>query len=459
MLLGCASNVKKIDYNTIREVPENAAPTPIHFRGAEFFIPPGKEIGFAGGAGACAVNQRPVTRNALRNVIDSRYLEQGFRETLESAGYDVVGGLNTDFNEEDEYLRAEYAVSAKIKATQLDICDIPADQILMLFTRRTGTTGELYLSVEWSVFDPIARKTVYKTTTEGYTHQRTPTEEGLTVMVHDAFDMAAHNLGTDEQFYNLIVNDIQPTGWNDNGALKEQDAYESRRQFNPNAHVEINQSHLSTTPFIQDIDHKKKHAVMIQKIGHGSGFFITDQGHILTNAHVVGDAIRMRVVTSEGKKKLSAEVLRINKARDVALLRLEEQPDPLEIVTLPIRTQTPKIGEPVYVLGTPQHHSKLQDTLTSGIVSAYREDFRLNGVNANFIQSDVEVHAGNSGGPIYDAFGNVIGMSALALQATNDQIGNGLNLFIPISEALSALDIDLNAKSPVRLNPNYQKQP
>lgn len=451
-LSGCASDVKKVDYNEAIYVPEHATPAPIMFRGAEFLIPPGQDIGFAGESGACAINQRPVNRNAIRRVIDKRYLEETFRDTLESVGYDVVGGLDLSYVQEDEYQRAEYTIAAKIKGTQVDLCEITPDKIIPLFSRRSGMTGELYLSIDWSIYDPIKRTLVYKTTTEGYTKQRTPTEEGLTVMVNDAFEMAAHNLGADEQFQNLLVNGLKPTHWKGKRAQNEEDNYESRRQFNPLAAVSIEQNALSHTPFTQNIEHKRKHAVMIQKIGHGSGFFITKQGHILTNAHVVGDAIRMRVVTAGRKQKLSAEVLRVDKARDVALLRLEEIPASLDIVTLPIRTQIPNIGEPVYVLGTPQHHAKLQDTLTHGVVSAYRENFKLHGISADFIQSDAEVHGGNSGGPMYDQFGNVIGMSALAINASNGNIGNGLNLFIPIGDALNALDISIGKNtSPARI--------
>ena len=444
MLGGCGSNVKKVDYDKIREVPKNASPTPILFRGAEFLIPPGQEIGYFGSAGYCGFPKRPVTRTALRRVIDNRYLEESFRGTLESVGYDVVGGLDLAYVQEDEYLRAEYTVSAKIKGTQIDVCDNDLNNFLIFFRTRSGLSGEMYLSVDWSVYDPVKRTVVYKTTTEGYTDRRSPTEEGLTVMVNEAFEMAAHNLGTDDKFYDLIVKGIKPTGWKSKRSDEEEQNYDSRRKFDSLERVSIEQKGLSRTPFIKGIERKRKHAVMIQKIGHGSGFFITKEGHILTNAHVVGNAIRMRVVTAGREEKLSAEVLRVDKARDVALLKLEKIPDDMQIVTLPIRTQLPSIGEEVYVLGTPQHYSKLQDTLTHGVVSAYRKNFKLHGIKANFIQSDVEVHGGNSGGPMYDQFGNVIGMSVIALQAGKNKIGHGLNLFVPISEALGALGISIN---------------
>jgi len=457
LLGGCESYVKKVDYTPIRTVSEDAAPAPILFRGVQFIIPPGQEIGFEShSARGCGWPKRPITRNAIKRQIDTKFLDETFRDTLESAGYDVTGGLDIAHPLEDEYLRAEYTITGKIKNVQVDLCQNELDNFLVFFTSRSGVEGEIYLSIDWSVYDPVRRTVVYKTTTEGYTKRRTPSEEGMTTMLHDAVGMSAHNLGTDEQFYNLIVNGIKPTGWKDESHLKARDNYESRRQFDPTSQVIIEQDGLSRTPFTDNIERKRKHAVMIQKIGHGSGFFISNEGHILTNAHVVGDAIRMRVVTANRSKKLSAEVLRVNKTRDVALLKLEEVPENLNIITLPIRTQIPSVGEEVYALGTPKHYSTLQDTLTHGVVSAYREDFKMAGIRQNYIQSDVEVHGGNSGGPLYDKNGNVIGMTVIALYPNDNFIGNSLNLFIPIKEALDVLNIKIDGTRPNDQSPEAE---
>ncbi|MGB0719915.1 MAG: S1C family serine protease [Bdellovibrionales bacterium] len=444
-MAACGTYVKKVDYDLTREVPEDAAPAPILFRGAEFLIPPGQDIGFEShNARFCGWPRLPLSRTELRRKLDTKYLKQSFNDTLQAAGYDMVDSIDLIPEEsEDDILRAEYTVSAKIKGAQVDLCQNDIDNAFIFFTTRSGVDGEVYLSVDWSVYDPVRRSVVYKTTTEGYTKRLSPNNEGFTLMLHDAFDMAAHNLGADEQFYDLIVNGIKPVDWQPRTLRKEYQDFESRHQFDPTQTVTIHQNGLSHTPFTQDIDHKRKHAVMIQKIGHGSGFFITKDGHILTNAHVVGDAIRMRVVTADKAQKLTAEVLRVDKARDVALLKLEEVPDTLDIITLPIRTQIPSVGEDVYALGTPKHYATLQDTLTHGIVSAYREDFKHFGLRQNYIQSDVEIHGGNSGGPLYDKNGNVIGIAVIGLYANESKIGNALNLFIPIGEALDALDIDL----------------
>lgn len=444
LLAACGSYVKKVDYERLREVPETAAPAPILFNGAKFILPPGQEVGYASASTGCGWPRRPISRVEILNAIDHEFLAENFANTLESVGYDVVNDLNLIIETaDDEILRAEYTVTAKIKAAQMDLCQRVLDNFLLFFTTRDGIDGETYLSVDWTVYDPIERKVVYETTTEGYTKTRTPSHEGPTLMLHEAFEMATHNLGTDEKFYNLIVNGLAP---NTPKPGTQTANFDSRRIFDPLEPVTIHQNGLSTTPFTQNIAHKQKNAVMIQKIGHGSGFFISDQGHIITNAHVVGDSNRTRIVTADQEQELSAEILRIDKKRDVALLKLESIPEGMKIVTMPIRPQIPNVGEQVYVLGTPKDSRLLQNTLTGGIVSAYRKNLKTYGLRANFIQSDVEIHGGNSGGPMYDENGNIIGISVIGLHGTADKIGSGLNLFIPIAEALDSLDITLQSE-------------
>jgi len=444
LLSACGSNVKKVDFNPTKAIAENAAPAPIMFRNAEFIIPPGQEIGFASSSSRyCGWPKKPISRGVLSRSLESKYLKQGFKNTLENAGHDVVSGLSLIPEENiDDELRAEYTISAKITATQLNLCE---NNNINILSPRAGTQGEAYLSVNWSVYDPIRRTVVYKITSEGYAKLHRPNQEGLTLMLHEAFEMAAHNLGTDEQFYNLIVNGQKPNNWEKPGFKKQRDNFQGRHIFDPNEDVTIYQSGLSRQPFTSNIEQKRKNVAVIHKIGHGSGFFITKQGHLITNAHVVGNSIKTGVVLANKKKRIPAEVLRIDKLRDVALLKLEEIPEGYAVVTAPVRAEIPNIGEDVYALGTPIHYSKMQDTLSKGIVSAYRKNFTNNLVKQNYIQSDINVHAGSSGGPLYDANGNIIGITVLGFANDDQGTGNSLNLFIPIGEALEKLDIILES--------------
>lgn len=446
-LAGCGTYVKKVDYNLTREVPEDAAPSPLLFRGAEFLIPPGQEIGFESSSSRfCGWPKIPVSRTILSRSLETKYLKEGFKNTLESVGYDVVTGISQIPEEdEDDLLRAEYTISAKIRATQVDLCENNFIDDFFFFVPRAGTDGEVYLSVDWSIYDPIKRAVVYKTTSEGYAQMRRPNQEGLTLLLHEAFEMATHNLGTDAQFHDLVVNGIKPTDWKRPG-FKKKEKFATRHIFNPQEEVSIHQSGISKEAFTKNIEKKRQNTVVVHKIGHGSGFFITKQGHLITNAHVVGDSIRTGIILANKKKRVPVEVLRIDKLRDVALLKIEDLDNlthNYDIVTAPIRTEIPSIGEDIYSIGAPLHYSKYQDTLNYGIVSAYRTLSR-NNVKQKYIQSDVEIHGGNSGGPIYDKNGNIIAITVAGVSEGESPLGHGINFFIPIGEALAALDIEIN---------------
>jgi S1-C subfamily serine protease len=160
----------------------------------------------------------------------------------------------------------------------------------------------------------------------------------------------------------------------------------------------------------------------------GSGFFISHDGYLLTNQHVVGDAAFVRVRLADGRNMVG-EVLRRDADRDVALLRT----DPVTIDVLPVRADPAKVGEEVYALGSP-YGTVLSGTLTRGILSARRI---LEG--SAYLQSDVAINPGNSGGPLVDADGRVLGLARLGSH------GQGLNMFVPIDEAIARLNLALTA--------------
>jgi S1-C subfamily serine protease len=163
--------------------------------------------------------------------------------------------------------------------------------------------------------------------------------------------------------------------------------------------------------------------------GHGSGFAISDD-LILTNNHVVGSSNSVRI-RLDSDIEIIGKVIASNSSRDVAVIKLD--------ATLPshfnVRKELPNIGEDVYALGSPLEES-LKSTLSKGIVSAFREENKL-----NYIQSDVNVNPGNSGGPLIDKNGNVVGITVSGYSI--NKAPQGINFFIPINEALSTLNLKL----------------
>ncbi|MDB5445592.1 MAG: hypothetical protein JWQ97_909, partial [Phenylobacterium sp.] len=161
--------------------------------------------------------------------------------------------------------------------------------------------------------------------------------------------------------------------------------------------------------------------------GFGSGVLISPDGYILTNHHVAGASGHVRVRWADGSETV-AEVVRSDRARDVALLKV----DAVKGAPLPIRATPVELGETVYAIGTPVEHV-LQNTVTRGIVSGMR---LIEG--HSYIQSDVPVSHGNSGGPLVDEKGAVVGLTDRGMDPS---AGTLLNFFIPIGDALKALDV------------------
>jgi len=297
------------------------------------------------------------------------------------------------------------------------------------------------MAVDWFVYDALRRHVTYRTSSEGYAHRRETNSEGLSLMLNEAFEMATHNFGADPDFRALIFSGIKPPP-----AAPAPQGAARPRQFDPQELVILPALPVSHIPFQAGAATDRKIAVLVQAgAGHGSGFFITPQGHILTSAHVVGDALRVRIVTADKEQALIAEVLRKDKARDVALLKLEEVPSGFEIITLPLRLDWPAVSETVYTIGAPKT-TRLQDSVRAGIISAHRRNFAFRGTRQNLLQADVNVQGGNSGGPLLDGNGNVAGLVHGGFVATAAALDQALNMFVPIDEALIALDIDAPAR-------------
>ena len=162
--------------------------------------------------------------------------------------------------------------------------------------------------------------------------------------------------------------------------------------------------------------------------GSGSGFYVAD-GYLLTNRHVVGSSKYVKVKLASGKE-LVGEVIRENGPRDVALLKTESAGVP----AIRLRVTDGVIGEDVWAIGSPLGQ-QLAGTMTRGVLSGVRTNEGL-----SFLQSDVSVNPGNSGGPLIDAQGNAIGLTALKINGTT-----GLAFFVPGRDAMDRLAITVDA--------------
>ena len=171
--------------------------------------------------------------------------------------------------------------------------------------------------------------------------------------------------------------------------------------------------------------------------GQGSGFIIDNQGHILTNYHVVDDAQKVEV-TLWNKKKFEATRIGVDPIHDIALLQITGAKD-LQPATLADSTHL-LVGQQVYAIGNPFGFS---GTMTRGMISAIRSVLLPSGNRIeDAIQTDASVNPGNSGGPLLNSHGDVVGITTMIASNPNggaDQSA-GIGFAIPISTAKAVVE-------------------
>ncbi len=162
----------------------------------------------------------------------------------------------------------------------------------------------------------------------------------------------------------------------------------------------------------------------------GSGVIIDDQGHVLTNEHVVARASRIKVNLSDGRE-FDAALVGADPNNDIAVLRIESK-EKLPWVA-PGGSEDLLVGEPVIAIGNP---FGLSSTVTTGVISALDRSIRTEGRSYyGFIQTDASINPGNSGGPLLNAEGALIGVNTAIYQGAQ-----GIGFAVPIAVAKRVVD-------------------
>lgn len=162
--------------------------------------------------------------------------------------------------------------------------------------------------------------------------------------------------------------------------------------------------------------------------GVGSGFIYDDAGHILTAAHVVGRASAVQVRLADGSTRRGT-VIGTDPEQDVAVVAI----DPAGLQSAPLAIgEDARVGQLAVAIGSPLG---FQQTVTSGVVSALDRSLRLSGsVVGNLLQTDASINSGNSGGPLADRYGRIVGVN-IAI-ATRSGGSDGLGFAVPIDIAI-----------------------
>jgi S1-C subfamily serine protease len=191
--------------------------------------------------------------------------------------------------------------------------------------------------------------------------------------------------------------------------------------------LEPEESEESLNPFIEPESQSGGTAT-------GSGIVLDDQGHILTNNHVIEGASKIQVKLGASDHEYTAEVVGTDPASDLALLKVEAPTSELTPLTLGDSSKM-EVGDPVVAIGNP---FGLDRTVTSGIVSALQRQIQApNGFSIdNVIQTDAAINPGNSGGPLINSAGEVIGINSQIETGGEGSQGNvGIGFAIPINTA------------------------
>ena len=164
----------------------------------------------------------------------------------------------------------------------------------------------------------------------------------------------------------------------------------------------------------------------------GSGFILTSDGYVVTNNHVVEGATSVTVKLYNGDE-YDATIVGTDEMNDVALLKIDATG--LQAVTIGDSDQI-EVGEEVIAIGNPL--GELTFTMTAGVVSALDREINTDGKPINMLQTDVAINSGNSGGPLFDMNGNVIGITSAKYSGSTSSGASieGISFAIPINDAL-----------------------
>ncbi|WP_136667218.1 S1C family serine protease [Flavobacterium sp. H122] len=272
-------------------------------------------------------------------------------------------------------------------------------------------TGTCSLECEWQVFALSDLENPIKTFTVRTQYYRAGNNYEL--LLHEMVSLSERHLLEEDSLYSLITE-------------AEQKYLEKSKGDSVKLPLPLNRSFSNTSEMLKEVVNS---VVTVETEGKfGSGVFITDNGHLITNYHVI-EGNKPIFVKIENGNKVKAEIVKHNKDFDLAVLKVNI--NNIKGLSFSDSGKT-SLGDDVYAIGTPLD-KKLVQSISKGIISGYR---KYNGVN--FIQSDININSGNSGGPMLNLKGEIIGINTMKASGTNV---SGIGFSIPSNVVLKMLNI------------------
>ncbi len=402
LLCGCAGSMRNLAPQHKPIYVNKSHLEPLSFKGVVIRIPAGEEVGKHHEGLAKVPKWSHIWQSGLS--FGSEEFTLRANETLIKNGYNVVGRRDILFDP-DNSAKARYQLGATIVNLRYNT-----------FGGLAGNHNEAVVYVDWQLYDALKERVVFEHSTNGFAKMSPRTKPA----VFDAFGRALENLLAEGEFVAELLSD-KPELASEQGnrvTLAVGTVATGERNL-PDHHID------NVLPSIVTV-----------RVGStvGSGVVVSPDGYVLTAAHVV-DGVEKAQLRFPSGLTLEASVERRNNRQDVALLRLPGGGHKSLPVTL---SGKPRLGSSVFVIGTPSGE-ELSFSVTRGVVSGLRE---FDGFQ--YIQTDASVNPGNSGGPILDEAGRVIGIVSWKIAGVNYE---GLAFGVPTGVVEESLDIEFQ---PVR---------
>jgi S1-C subfamily serine protease len=351
----------------------------------------------------CAYQPVDLSWGVEGGRLNVRAFEQPIREELKKEGFVVVGDPSDPFSEKSG---GDLAIGGTITSIASDFCYRLQDEQAQDTDHISGSTT---IEIDWQVYSNTERRVVAKVREVGAYSTKPEIRGGFQAIMLQALDDSLKRLTASPEFRQALSQRTGASPTSSKPALLLTGAKDARP--------------------IKIADAVAGVVLVLSGGGHGSGFLVSSDGYLMTAEHVVGSDKYVKIRWSDGLEGVG-EVIRTDKRRDVALIKT----DPRGRQPLALRREAPQPGDTVFAIGAPID-PKLQNTVTRGVVSANRI---LDGFS--FIQSDVTVDPGNSGGPLLDEQGRVLGFTDKGLRSA--EAPTGLNFFVPIDDALRFLSAE-----------------
>ncbi len=340
-----------------------------------------KKIEFAKLTSSNGESANPELNTYIRNIISE-------------AGYTVVGGN-------------------KIFTGKSDIADFAVGgEMIWINSGTEGRGFQVSVLIRWAVFNIAKENIVYEVTTGGFSDSRQ--KGGIGEEIKLAISDAVNGLIYDPALQNTVAKKAEVVAANTQEAITlSKPALKKFENYSAVVKESVGSVVTIKTNF-----------------GIGSGFIISENGYVLTNHHVINSAEKIEIVFENGFS-FEAKAIRNNEDKDVALLKISGSGfKPLVLNAAETLATT---GTEVTAIGTPEN-IKLGQSVTKGIISGKRElDEKI------YLQTDVAINSGNSGGPLINtSTGEVIGIVAAKIKAKGVE---GLGFAIPIAEAIKYLNL------------------